>query len=90
MLAKKANERKKMKKRMIKFAGLQVALLATLLVVQMGLQFAQAYKWTGFTRRDESSWVGIAGKAQAEKLSCLQEVEELKKARDEANSDILK
>lgn len=35
------------------------------------------YRFVGFERKQDS-WYGIAGKAQAEKLSCLQELEQVK------------
>ncbi len=82
------------KKKALKLVGLQVALLIALLITQIGIQFAQSYKWIGFEKKDQSSWVGIAETAQADKMSCQDELAQVKAEKDQAieagNQDILK
>ena len=67
------------------FAGTAIFLIA----VQVGVQFVSSYSFVGFQRKDQSTWVGIAETAQAENWTCQQQLEEMKKVRDEANQDIL-
>ncbi len=65
-------------------------LVAFLVVtIQIAMWFIESYKFQLFVKRDQSTWIGIAGKAQAENWTCQQELEKLKQARDKANSDIL-
>lgn len=70
--------------------GLTILLVAT----QGAMQFMSSYKFVGFVEKNETSWIGIAGQAQAEKLSCLQEVEQLKSEKEVCikaiNGDIIK
>ena len=72
----------------LKFIGYQVCLLLTLILVQMGLQFAQSYRWVGFEKKDQSTWVGIAETAEANYSNCQSDLDTMKAARDAANSDI--
>ena len=79
-----------MKKR-YKFIIGQVLLIIGLVALQAVFQFAQTHKYVGFVSTDkENSWIGIAETAQAEKISCIEQLDELKAARDAANEDILK
>ncbi len=73
----------------IRLALFQVALLATLIITQIGIQFAQTHKWVGFARKDQSTWIGIAETAQADNWTCQQQLEEMKKARNDENADIM-
>ena len=55
-----------------------IGLTILAIAIQCGMQFVSSYKFVGFAKRDDSSWAGIAGKAQAEKVSCLDELDQLK------------
>lgn len=76
-------EKKAMKKRYQFIIG-QALLVCGLVIVQIGLQFAQTHKWVGFVAKDESNWIGIAEVAQADRNTCLEEVEQLKAEKAEA------
>ena len=72
-------------KSLLATAGIAILVLA----IQIAFQFINAYRFVGFIKRDESTWVGIASKAQAEKLNCLDELDyansKLKEFRDSQN-----
>ncbi len=64
----------------------------TILVIsiQIGMQFIQSYKFIGFVKRDQSTWIGIAETAQADNQTCQAQLEDMKKIRNNENADILK
>lgn len=85
---KKGTDKQGMKfkyKALLGFAGTAIFLIA----VQIGVQFVSSYKFVGFAKRDQSTWIGLAETAQADNWTCQQQLEEMKKMRDTENSDIM-
>lgn len=66
-----------------------IGLAIFLFSLQCAMQFLQTYKFVGFIKKDQSSWVGLAETAQADYQSCQSDLDAARKARNEANSDIL-
>lgn len=71
-------------------------LLATILLtigaitLQGVMQFMQAYKVQIFVKRnDQQSYYGLYSEAKADYLTCAEELEQIKKARNQANADIM-
>lgn len=79
-----------LRKGLIKTLLATISLTILVVTIQIGMQFIQSYKFVGFEKRDQSTWVGIAEVAQADYQNCQADLNTLKKARDEANSDIMK
>ena len=57
------------KKSSLKLIGLQVAVLISLIAIQMGMQFASSYRWVGWESKT-NSWVTIAETAEGENSAC--------------------
>jgi len=79
----------KLRKGLVKTLLATTGLAILVVSIQCAMQFIQAYKFVGFVKRDQSTWIGIAEVAQADNISCQQDLEAMKKARDAANADIM-
>jgi len=78
------------KKSALKFAGLQVGIIVAVLITQAVMVFFSQNKILVIVpKNDEKSFYGLYASAKTDYLTCQTQVEELRKARDEANSDIL-
>ena len=67
------------------FTGMAIFLIAT----QSALQFVSSYSFVGFQKKDQSTFIGLYSEAKADYLGCEEQLSDMKKARDEANQDIL-
>lgn len=91
---KEATKKKisKSKTRVLKFIGLQLAILTALIITQGVIQFASSYTFVGFVKKDTSTWIGVAMGAQVDRSDALQELEQCKKdkqaAVEAANPDL--
>jgi hypothetical protein len=84
-----------MKKKALKFVGLQIALIATLLLTQIAIQFANTHYWVGFQSKKGDNWYSVAMTAQAYNSNCQidlqkanEQLNEFRKIRDENNKDV--
>lgn len=75
-----------------KYKALLVMIVLTIGVfsLQCAMQFISSYKFIGFVKKDQSTWIGIAETAQADYQNCSEDLEALRKVRNSDNSDILK
>lgn len=83
------------RKRALKLAGLQIAVIVCVLLAQMGMSFFAENRILVIEKKS-GSWISIAEAAQGSNSACQTDLETangqiqtLKNARDAANSDIL-
>ena len=78
------------KKSALKFAGLQVAIIISTLIVQATMVFFSQNKFLVIVPKDDQkSFYGLYASAKTDYITCSEQLEDMKKARDEANADIL-
>lgn len=82
------------KKSALKLVGFQVALIITLLLTQIAIQFSQTHYWVGFQSKTDG-WYNTAMVAQANNSNCQielqkvgEQIEQFKAIRSANNKDI--
>lgn len=79
------------KKSALKFAGLELAVIISLLIAQMvAVFFSQNKILVIQPKNDEKSFYGLYANAKTDYLTCQEQLDMFKKQRDEINQDILK
>lgn len=76
----------------LKYKVLLATILLTIGVVTLQgvMQFMTDYKVQIFVKKnDQKTYYGLYSEAKADYLTCSEQLEEIKKARDEANADIV-
>ena len=80
-----------MKKKAIKFIGIQIAVILAVFLTQMVMVFfSQNRILVILPKDDQKSFYGLYVSAKADYLTCDEQLEQFKQLRDEKNADILR